>query len=346
MPDVALVKGFYRRPLRLETPDEESLDHGGGRVTELLARPLLAALRPELSGVVQPLGGEYAATRELLESVPFAPGYGVEIGLLLDTHARLGLAGLAQVNLGVRKHRNRSLLQLGAMARQILGAALRRCAGGARWTPAPRSRSSSRSVASGCRRRCRSRRPSDPRCGSFSATRCTDRPPLVVGSPVGTALIYLLVVVAVAAAVFGLAAAVFGRGEELAPLAPGATPTRLPVGDVAGEDVRALRFPQAVRGYRMGEVDWVLERLADELDRTARERDELRARVTELEGAAGPGPPPRPRSDAERAAGADPMTRGRSCRCRSRSTPRPRPSGPTSPTGSARASGCSAPGCG
>jgi glucosyl-3-phosphoglycerate synthase len=127
VPSVALVKGFYRRPLRLETPDDESLDHGGGRVTELLARPLLAALRPELSGVVQPLGGEYAATRALLESVPFAPGYGVEIGLLIDTHARLGLAGLAQVNLGVRKHRNRSLLQLGAMARQILGAALRRC---------------------------------------------------------------------------------------------------------------------------------------------------------------------------------------------------------------------------
>jgi glucosyl-3-phosphoglycerate synthase len=127
VPGVALVKGFYRRPLRLETPDEESLEHGGGRVTELLARPLIAALRPELSGVVQPLGGEYAATRELLESVPFAPGYGVEIGLLFDTHDRLGLDALAQVNLGVRKHRNRSLLQLGAMARQILGAALRRC---------------------------------------------------------------------------------------------------------------------------------------------------------------------------------------------------------------------------
>jgi glucosyl-3-phosphoglycerate synthase len=137
VPGVALVKGFYRRPLRLETPDDESLDHGGGRVTELLARPLLAALRPELSGVVQPLGGEYAATRALLESVPFAPGYGVEIGLLLDTHARLGLAGLAQVNLGVRKHRNRSLLQLGVMARQILGAALRRCGDGLTDSGAP-----------------------------------------------------------------------------------------------------------------------------------------------------------------------------------------------------------------
>ena len=122
-PGVALVKGFYRRPLRLETAE---LDTGGGRVTELLARPLLAALCPELSGIVQPLGGEYAATRELLETLPFAAGYGVEIGLLLDTHARRGLDALAQVNLGVRKHRNRSLLQLGLMARQILAAALHR----------------------------------------------------------------------------------------------------------------------------------------------------------------------------------------------------------------------------
>jgi glucosyl-3-phosphoglycerate synthase len=119
-----LVKGFYRRPLRLESSEH---DTGGGRVTELLVRPLLAALRPELSGIVQPLGGEYAATRELLESVPFASGYGVEIGLLLDTHGKFGLEALAQVNLGVRKHRNRSLLQLGVMARQILAAALHRC---------------------------------------------------------------------------------------------------------------------------------------------------------------------------------------------------------------------------
>jgi glucosyl-3-phosphoglycerate synthase len=153
-PRIHLVKGFYRRPLRLESAeldaessvsgtniDAESsvsgtnIDTGGGRVTELLARPLLAALRPELSGIVQPLGGEYAATRELLEAVPFAAGYGVEIGLLLDTHARLGLDAMGQVNLGVRKHRNRSLLALGLMARQILAAALHRCglpdAGGA-----------------------------------------------------------------------------------------------------------------------------------------------------------------------------------------------------------------------
>jgi glucosyl-3-phosphoglycerate synthase len=119
-PDVHLVKGFYRRPLRLEST-------GGGRVTELVARPLLNALRPELAGVIQPLGGEYAGSREFLESVPFAAGYGVEIGLLLDAHQRYGLAGLAQVNLGVRKHRNRSLLQLGAMSAQIMGTALARC---------------------------------------------------------------------------------------------------------------------------------------------------------------------------------------------------------------------------
>jgi DivIVA domain-containing protein len=99
----------------------------------------------------------------------------------------------------------------------------------------------------------------------------------------GTALIYLLVVVAVAAAVFGLASAVFGRGEEMAPLAPGATPTRLPVGDVDGDDVRALRFQQVVRGYKMAEVDWVLDRLASDLDRVTAERDGLRERVAELE---------------------------------------------------------------
>jgi glucosyl-3-phosphoglycerate synthase len=121
---VHLVKGFYRRPLRLETTEA---DTGGGRVTELLVRPLLAALRPELAGVVQPLGGEYAGSRELLESLPFAAGYGVEIGLLLDAHATRGLDAIAQVNLGVRKHRNRSLLQLGVMARQILAATLQHC---------------------------------------------------------------------------------------------------------------------------------------------------------------------------------------------------------------------------
>lgn len=100
---------------------------------------------------------------------------------------------------------------------------------------------------------------------------------------VGTALIYLLVIAAVAAAVFGVAALLFGRGEELAPLPPGSTPTRLPSGEILGDDVRELRFQQVVRGYRMDEVDWALGRLADELDRTASERDALAARLAELE---------------------------------------------------------------
>jgi glucosyl-3-phosphoglycerate synthase len=89
---VQLVKGFYRRPLRIDSVEEGT---GGGRVTELLARPLLNALRPELAGVVQPLGGEYAASRTFLESVPFAAGYGVEMGLLLDVHTSYGCASTA-----------------------------------------------------------------------------------------------------------------------------------------------------------------------------------------------------------------------------------------------------------
>lgn len=121
---VHLVKGFYRRPLKVGKGEDAN---GGGRVTELVARPLLAALRPELGCVLQPLGGEYAGTRELLTSVPFAPGYGVEIGLLVDTYDRLGLGAIAQVNLGVRTHRNRPLADLGAMSRQVIATLLSRC---------------------------------------------------------------------------------------------------------------------------------------------------------------------------------------------------------------------------
>ncbi len=121
---IHLVKGFYRRPLKVSGSEDAN---GGGRVTELVARPLLAALRPELGGVLQPLGGEYAATRELLTSVPFAPGYGVEIGLLIDTYDRLGLDGIAQVNLGIRAHRNRPLTELGTMSRQVIATLLGRC---------------------------------------------------------------------------------------------------------------------------------------------------------------------------------------------------------------------------
>ncbi|WP_370333258.1 glucosyl-3-phosphoglycerate synthase [Mycolicibacterium hippocampi] len=121
---VHLVKGFYRRPLKVSGSEDAN---GGGRVTELVARPLLAALRPELMCLYQPLGGEYAGTRELLTAVPFAPGYGVEIGLLIDAYDRLGLDALAQVNLGVRTHRNRPLTELASMSRQVIATLLSRC---------------------------------------------------------------------------------------------------------------------------------------------------------------------------------------------------------------------------
>jgi glucosyl-3-phosphoglycerate synthase len=120
---IALVKGFYRRPLRIGNTEQAS---GGGRVTELMARPLLARFAPELSGVIQPLGGEYAGTRELLETLPFAGGYGVEIGLLMDTVASAGLDAIGQVDLGVRKHRNRGLADLGVMAQEVLATVLHR----------------------------------------------------------------------------------------------------------------------------------------------------------------------------------------------------------------------------
>ncbi|WP_306360925.1 glucosyl-3-phosphoglycerate synthase [Nocardia sp. CC227C] len=124
--DPALVfsKGYYRRPLLVGESFDES---GGGRVTELVARPLLAALRPGLRHVVQPLGGEYAATRQALERLAFAPHYGVEIGLLIDIFDQYGAEGIGQVDLGVRKHRNRPLHELGVMSRQIVATALGRC---------------------------------------------------------------------------------------------------------------------------------------------------------------------------------------------------------------------------
>ena len=121
---IHLVRGYYRRPLKVGGGEDAT---GGGRVTELVARPLLAALRPELGNVMQPLGGEYAGTRELLTSVPFAPGYGVEIGLLIDTYDRYGLDAIAQVNLGVRIHRNRPTSELGPMSRQVIATLLTRC---------------------------------------------------------------------------------------------------------------------------------------------------------------------------------------------------------------------------
>lgn len=116
---IGLVKGYYRRPLHGEPS-------GGGRVTELLARPLLSTLFPHLAGIVQPLGGEYAGRRALLESVPFVEGWGVEIGLLIDVAERSGVAAIAQADLGVREHRNRTLDELAPQAMEVLSTGLRR----------------------------------------------------------------------------------------------------------------------------------------------------------------------------------------------------------------------------
>ncbi|WP_250301058.1 glucosyl-3-phosphoglycerate synthase [Streptomyces sp. NBC_01267] len=111
-PDVQFVKAMYDRPLG-EEPGQ------GGRVTELVARPLLNLHWPLLAGFVQPLGGEYAVRRSLLEQLPFPVGYGVELGLLVDALHTVGLDALAQVDVGSRVHRHQDGLALGRMAAAI-----------------------------------------------------------------------------------------------------------------------------------------------------------------------------------------------------------------------------------
>jgi glucosyl-3-phosphoglycerate synthase len=122
-PDVAFVKAMYDRPLETDTG---SIPAGGGRVTELVARPLLNLYWPLLAGFVQPLGGEYAARRTLLERLPFPTGYGVELGLLVDALELAGLDALAQVDVGVRHHRHQDSQALGRMAATIQLTALDR----------------------------------------------------------------------------------------------------------------------------------------------------------------------------------------------------------------------------
>lgn len=126
-PHVDYVKGCYTRPLEV---DGVVVPAGGGRVTELTARPLLNALWPELAGFVQPLGGEYAARRSAIEQVPFVSAYGVEVGLLIDLLELGGLSSLAQVDLGVRRHSSQSEEALGTMAGQVVSTVLARASGG------------------------------------------------------------------------------------------------------------------------------------------------------------------------------------------------------------------------
>jgi len=122
-PELQYVKGFYRRPLRSGGKLQAG---GGGRVTELVARPLINLFYPELSGVIQPLSGEYGGRRQALEQVPFFSGYGVEIGMLIDILEKFGLPAIAQVDLLERIHHNQPLEALSKMSFVILQAVMRK----------------------------------------------------------------------------------------------------------------------------------------------------------------------------------------------------------------------------
>lgn len=120
--NVALVKGFYDRDL-----DGATLERAqGGRVTELLARPVLNQWWPELAGIIQPLAGEWSARRETLEALSFPCGYGVELAVLVDVLRMRGIEAIAQVDLGHRRHAHQELADLGVLAAEVLAAATRR----------------------------------------------------------------------------------------------------------------------------------------------------------------------------------------------------------------------------
>jgi glucosyl-3-phosphoglycerate synthase len=133
-PQVSFVKAFYRRPMEgsADPPGE-----GGGRVNHLTARPALALFFPELEGVRQPLAGEVAARRDLLESVPFVTGYGVEIAMLIDVWRTVGLDGMAQVDLDEHRNPHQPLSALSAMARTVLATVARRLEQDGRMEPHP-----------------------------------------------------------------------------------------------------------------------------------------------------------------------------------------------------------------
>jgi glucosyl-3-phosphoglycerate synthase len=117
------VKGFYERPMLAA---DAAVPFEGGRVTELVARPLIRLLFPELAGLHQPLAGEWAVRRSLFEQLSVPHGYAVELAALVDTQRSRGIDAIAQVDLGTRAHRHQSLRDLSGMATQILAAALAR----------------------------------------------------------------------------------------------------------------------------------------------------------------------------------------------------------------------------
>jgi glucosyl-3-phosphoglycerate synthase len=119
MPEILFTKAAYRRPF---TQAGQSIADGGGRVTELMAKPLLNFFYPALTGFVQPLAGEFAASRELLLSIPFLTGYGVEMGIMIDVLERAGLDAMAQVDLGSRQNRHQPLGDLTRMSSSVLRA--------------------------------------------------------------------------------------------------------------------------------------------------------------------------------------------------------------------------------
>jgi glucosyl-3-phosphoglycerate synthase len=122
-PEIDFVKGCFARPLR---HGGQVVAGEGGRVTELVARPLLNLYAPELCVFDQPLAGEVAARRSLLEGLPFSAGYGVEVAMLVDVWRAIGLERMAQVNLGTRQNRHQSLRELSAMAYAVMIAATAR----------------------------------------------------------------------------------------------------------------------------------------------------------------------------------------------------------------------------
>jgi len=124
-PDTALVKAHFERP--------EHAGSGGGRTTEIMVRPLFSTFFPQLATIKQPLVGEYAARRSVLEEVPFSMGYGVETGLLIDIAERHGIGSLRQVDLGIRTHRKRPVTELSGQAMEILLVVLDRA--GVEWQP-------------------------------------------------------------------------------------------------------------------------------------------------------------------------------------------------------------------